>query len=792
MPNELTEQQSSTLRFRREVADRFGILPNFFCSADAAPGLVEELWKFAKSAYLDSPLPSLFKERLFVHLSRFCEIRYCIIRHVGFLIGQGRPAGDADAGPETIEQVTELLRRPLPEGPALARALERLERVSLGDRFPEPRTECETDLFDALTVMFLSPRDAAHARAAVRAAVGGATFELLVAYLAFIRTAHYWTEMHPELTYEPDMADIMRGNGVLADLLLDTSEAELVQGGVRLRETLNDLKRVEVALVESESRHAFLLRLGDALRPLVDPMAIQGEASRLLGERLLTDRAYYADIDDAQGQILVERSFVRAGVSSMVGRYSLCDFNWVGPALRTGGPVVVADTRTSPLIPDADRPAVAAVGVGAFVAAPLIRDGRLVAALSVSDLSPRAWTPQEVELIKETARRTWDAIERARAEEQLRDANARKDEFLAMLAHELRNPLAPIRTGLELIRRGGDTVVAVERVRGMMERQVGHMVRLIDDLLDVSRITSGKIVLQREPTSLGSLVRSAVEANRAAMADKRIDLRVELPEDDCVIDADPTRFVQILSNLLHNAAKFTDNDGSVRISAKISRPTDDGIPQVSISVVDSGIGMSPELLPRVFDLFTQGDVPSSQPGLGIGLALAHRLVELHDGRLDARSEGHGRGSEFVIHLPLATTQSISATESRVDEQPLERRVLVVDDNQDAANAMAMLVEEMGGDARVAYDGESALEMLQEYRPEVILLDIGMREPDGYETCQRIRRVLGNGVLLVALTGYGQEQDREKATRAGFNAHLTKPTDGTALAGVLAYPASCLK
>ena len=324
-----------------------------------------------------------------------------------------------------------------------------------------------------------------------------------MAYLAFIRTAHYWTEMHPELTYEPDMAEILRGYGELADLLLDTSEAELVQGGVRLRETLNHLKRVEVALQESESRHAFLLRLGDALRLLVDPMAIQGEASRLLGERLLTDRAYYAEIDEAQGYILVERNFVRAGVSSMVGRYSLSDFNWVGPTFRMGGPVVVADTRTSPLIPDADRPAVAAIGVGAFVAAPLIRDGRLVAALCVSDLSPRAWTPEEVELVKETAERTWEAIERARAEEQLREANARKDEFLAMLAHELRNPLAPIRTGLELIRRGGDTVVAVERVRGMMERQVGHMVRLIDDLLDVSRITSGKIVLQREPTLLG-------------------------------------------------------------------------------------------------------------------------------------------------------------------------------------------------------------------------------------------------------------------------------------------------
>ena len=787
MTDELTQQQSSTLRFKREVADRFGVLPNFFCSADAAPGLVEELWKFAKSAYLDSPLPSLFKERLFVHLSRFCEVRYCIVRHVGFLIGQGRPAGDADAATETVEQVIEMLRRPVPEGPALAKVFDRLERVSLGGRLPEPRTECETDLFDALTIMFLSPRDSARARAAVRTAVGAATFELLVAYLAFIRTAHYWTEMHPDLTFEPDMAEIMRGYGELADLLLDTSEADLVQGGVRLRETLNHLKRVEVALEESESRHAFLLRLGDALRLLGDPMAIQGEASRLVGERLLADRAYYAEIDEAQGCLLVEQNFVRHGVPRVVGRYLLCDFNWVGPTFRMGVPAIVADTRTSSLIADADRPAVAAVGVGASVAAPLIRDGRLVAALCVTDLSPRAWTPEEVELVKETAERTREAIERARAEESLREANTRKDEFLAMLAHELRNPLAPIRTGLELIRRGGDSVVAVERVREMMERQVGHMVRLIDDLLDVSRITSGKIALQRDPTSLESLVHSAVEANREAMAVKHIELDVELPKGSCVIDVDPTRFVQILSNLLHNAAKFTNHGGSVRISAKITQPPSDVIPHVSISVVDSGIGISAELLPRVFDLFTQGETRSSQPGLGIGLALAHRLVELHGGRLVARSEGQGRGSKFVIDLPLGTTQSVSVIETRSDEQRLERRILVIDDNQDAANATAMLVEEMGGESRVVYDGESALGMLQEYQPEVILLDIGMRGLDGYETCQRIRRVLGDRVLLVALTGFGQEQDKEKATRAGFDAHLTKPADEAALARILAYP-----
>jgi signal transduction histidine kinase len=785
--NELSLPQSSTLRFRREVADRLGVLPNFFCSADAAPGLVEELWKFAKSAYLDSPLPSLLKERLFVHLSRFCEVRYCIVRHVGFLIGQGRPAGDAAAGAETVEQVIEMLRRPVPHGAALTKVLERLEGLSLDGRLPEPRSEREADLFDALTIMFLSPRDSARARGAVRAAAGDGTFELLVAYLAFVRTAHYWTEMHPELTYEPDMAELLRGHGELADLLLDTSEAERVHGGARLRDTLNHLQRVEVALLESESRHTFLLRLGDAIRLLVDPTAIQGEASRLLGERLATDRAYYAEIDETLGHILVDQNFCRTGVPSIVGRYALG--NWVRVTFRMGGPVVVADTSTSPLIPETDRPALAAVGGGAFVAAPLIRDGRLVAALCVADLAPRVWSPEEVELVSDTAERTWEAIERARAEGQLRDADARKDEFLATLAHELRNPLAPIRTGLELIRHAGDTADSVERVRGMMERQLGHMVHLIDDLLDVSRITSGKIALQREPTPLKGLVHSAVEANRAALAAKHLVLSVELPTDPCVLEVDPTRFVQILSNVLHNAVKFTDNGGSIGISAKITGPTSDVMPHVTISVVDSGIGMSPELLPRVFDLFTQGATHRSEPGLGIGLALARRLVELHAGRLDARSEGPGRGSEFVLELPLTTTQSVAGTVAHADEQRLERLVLVIDDNQDAADAMAMLIEEMGGEARVAYDGDSALKMLQEYQPEAILLDIEMRGLDGYETCQRIRRVLGNQVLIVALTGFGQDRDKEKATRAGFDAHITKPTNAAALAGILACRAS---
>jgi CheY-like chemotaxis protein len=230
--------------------------------------------------------------------------------------------------------------------------------------------------------------------------------------------------------------------------------------------------------------------------------------------------------------------------------------------------------------------------------------------------------------------------------------------------------------------------------------------------------------------------------------------------------------------------QFTDDGGSIRISAMTPQPTSDATRHVSISVADSGIGISPELLPRVFDLFTQGETRSSKPGLGIGLALARRLVELHDGRLDAHSEGQGRGSEFVIQMPLAARQSVSATKRQADDHQLQRRILVVDDNHDAADATAMLIDAMGGDAKVAYDGESALEMLPQCQPEVVLLDIGMPGLDGYETCRQMRRVLGDQVLLVALTGFGQEQDKAKATRAGFDAHLTKPADGAALTAIL--------
>jgi len=730
--------------FRREVADRFGVLPNFFCSADAAPGLIEELWTFARAAYLDSPLPSLFKERLFVHLSRFCRVRYCIVRHVGFLIGQGRPAGDARAPVDTVDHVVELLRRPVPENTSLAASLDRLERIPAGSPMPAARSEFEGDLFDALTVIFLWPPAANRARAAVRAAVGDATFELLIAYLAFIRTAHYWTEAHPQLEYEADVRTLLGGNAELAGLLMDTSEAELIEGGLRLRETLQSLERARTELRDSEQQfRSFVTAASDVLYRM---SADWREMHLLHGKGFLTDtlssssswlETYIPDSD---------KSLVQMAIAEAIRTKDM--FQLEHRVIRADGAIGWTSSRALPFLNER---------------------GDIVEWLgAASDITERKRSEEALRV----------------SEEQLRDADRRKNEFLAMLAHELRNPLAPIRTGLELIRVAGNTPAAVERIRGMMDRQIRHMVRLIDDLMDVSRITSGKIQLQREPTPLSSVVDSAIEANRAAMTTKNIELSVALPESPCVLDVDPTRFVQILSNLLHNATKFTEYGGAIRIAGHVSGADASGPGELTLSVSDSGAGISGEFVPRVFELFSQGDGASSQPGLGIGLALTRQLVEMHGGVIDVRSDGPGRGSEFMIRMSLSKEPPHAHPPEAIGSDGIDCRVVVIDDNRDAAELMAMLVEQLGGECSTAYDGESGFREVVTHRPDVVLLDIGMPGFDGYSTCREIRSELGNDVLIVAVTGYGQAHDKEASARAGFDAHLIKPTDSISLAKLL--------
>ncbi|HET7202144.1 MAG TPA: ATP-binding protein [Steroidobacteraceae bacterium] len=370
-------------------------------------------------------------------------------------------------------------------------------------------------------------------------------------------------------------------------------------------------------------------------------------------------------------------------------------------------------------------------------------------------------------------------------EERLREADRRKDEFIAMLAHELRNPLAPIRTGLQVIQRAPGRVREVSRLGEIMERQVTHMVRLIDDLLDVSRITSGKLVLQRQPSLLQDLVAGAVDANRSSIAAGGLELVVRVPEEPLLLDVDPTRFLQVVSNLLNNAAKFTPAGGRIELVARL-----EGDPEASrlvLAVSDTGIGIAPGMLQRVFEMFMQAEptLQRSNAGLGIGLALARQLVEMHGGTLVAQSDGPGRGSTFTLQMPLGRPQVVRHAPDAVAATAPNcvRRVLIVDDNEDAAEALAMLVTDLGGAACTANDGRSSLERIVDFEPEIVLLDLGMPGMDGYETCRRMREA-GSRAYIVALTGWGQQKDRHQVLRSGFDAHLTKPADPAQLEELL--------
>ena len=368
-----------------------------------------------------------------------------------------------------------------------------------------------------------------------------------------------------------------------------------------------------------------------------------------------------------------------------------------------------------------------------------------------------------------------DITERVRAETALKDADRRKDEFLATLAHELRNPLAPIRNGLHLLRKAGSQEETAERVRSMMERQVDHLVRLVDDLLEISRITSGKIELRKERADLAAVVADAVEMNRALIDTSRLDLRVALPDDRLLLDGDPIRLTQIFANLLNNAAKYTDPGGRIEIAGERA------VGHAVVSVVDTGVGIPKEMLPHVFSLFAQaGDLQDRfKGGLGIGLALVRNLVELHGGSVEAHSEGEGRGARFVVRLPLSPGTDTAAPRSRteVSQARASRRVLIVDDMPDVADSLALLLESLGANVRVANSGAEGLAACAEFAPDMVFLDIGMPGMDGFETAGRMREMpTGRKATLVALTGWGEETTRKRVKDAGFDRHITKPAD----------------
>jgi CheY-like chemotaxis protein len=370
-----------------------------------------------------------------------------------------------------------------------------------------------------------------------------------------------------------------------------------------------------------------------------------------------------------------------------------------------------------------------------------------------------------------------DGAELRRRLREAEAASRAKDEFLAVLGHELRNPLSPILTVLELMRlRGGDAFI---RERAIIERQVQHLVRIVSDLLDVSRVSQGKLVLNKRPLELIDVVFRAIEMASPLVEQRGHRLIVKVPEAGLRIEADETRLAQVVGNILTNAARYTPEGGRIRVTAR----RDDG--HVVLCVADSGIGMRPEVLSRIFDLFVQEEHgrKSSHEGLGIGLSIAKGLVELHGGTIAARSDGEGRGSEFEIRLPLAAAgdPAVHRAETAPAESRAGKRVLVVDDNRDGAELLEEVFRALGHNTRLAYDGEGALELAREFRPEIAFLDIGLPVMDGYQLARRMRAAPGlQEVRLVAVTGFGQEADRGRAREAGFDEHLVKPVEIEAL------------
>ncbi|HTW38361.1 MAG TPA: response regulator [Steroidobacteraceae bacterium] len=388
-----------------------------------------------------------------------------------------------------------------------------------------------------------------------------------------------------------------------------------------------------------------------------------------------------------------------------------------------------------------------------------------------------------------------EIAERARIEQQLKQADRHKDEFLAMLAHELRNPLAPIRNAVQIMRRTALEDAQFVWTREVIERQLSSLTRLVDDLLDVSRITRGKINISREPLELGAVIAGAVETVQPLIAEKNHQLELDVPDPAVSLEGDLTRLTQVVGNILANAAKYTDSGGRITLCGR-----KDG-PSVEIRVRDSGIGIAPDQLPRIFDLFTQAERVDERArgGLGIGLALVRRLVELHGGTVSAASDGPGRGAEFLVRLPRrldaarssveltaapagngsAPVGAIPATAEPPDLAAVSarRRILIVDDNRDALESLAALMEMAGHLVSTAADGELALALARDFQPDLVLLDLGLPKLDGYEVARRIRREpWGKSLVLVALTGWGQETDRRRTRETGFDSHLVKPLD----------------
>ena len=414
------------------------------------------------------------------------------------------------------------------------------------------------------------------------------------------------------------------------------------------------------------------------------------------------------------------------------------------------------------------------IALGRLAIHPLVARGRQLGALLVGASSARRFSSADLASIGDIAGRTAIALDNALLYSKIQSADQRKDEFLAMLAHELRNPLAPIRSAVAVMHHVGTQAPLMTWSRQVIDRQVEHLTRLVDDLLDVSRLTQGKIRLEKEAVGLDSIIDRALEVSRPAIDGHRHKLQVKLPPAPVMLDADPVRLAQVFANLLNNAAKYTPEEGEIAVGAQVRGD------KVLVSIKDNGCGIPHDMLPQIFDLFTQANrsLARSEGGLGIGLTLARNLVEKHGGRLEAHSDGPGNGSEFTVELPmLAEVSQNSAKQLAARGVAGSRRILLIDDNNDANETMGALLGLWGHEVRTALDGTTALQVAVEFGPDLIFCDLGLPGMDGYEVVRRLReRMLDAIPVIVALTGYGRDEDRLLTSEAGFDGHLVKPVE----------------
>jgi len=1135
-PSRNSNTEDGRASVHAEVEDRFGVLPNFFRLAPDSPEIAENLWGFAKFGYLDNPLPSLFKERLFVYLSQFCDVRYCIARHVGFLVGLGRPAGDLKAEPETVEQIVRLLQRPIPTGEELQAYREFCESHETPlENIPGAESEAERAIFACATHVFRQTSEASKCLDALRWILGPVLSQHLLVFLTFVQTAHFWTRVHPELRTEHDIEHLLNIHEALASCVLQNPEAEdetaqlIVRELEELRRERDEAELLSVTLasigdaviatdaqgnvtrvnrvaerltgwsseeavgkqlstvfriVNQSTRktvenpalralrdgtivglanHTILIARDGSERYIDDSAApIQNEQGDILGAVLVfrdisekyqaeaklreselryrlvgqaandaiwdwdlatnqvtwneglqtrfhftadqidSDAQWWIDhihpgdrdriaqhihaaIDGGEGLWQNQYRFQRAdgtyasvfdrgrivhdddgnptrmvgsmldlteklkteselrearsrlestlaaaevgtwefdpirntvksdsnlarmfGVTEEEEKTGFLEFylkaihpddkervsktiqkalaeddtyeteyrllhsegglRWVvargrverdetGRAIRLPGVVVDISERkrAERALQKSEQQlhlALDAGELGAWNVEPaidqLVADERCRRILSgssapltledafatihpedqqrVRDAAEAATRPEnpipfaeeyrvvhangDVRWIFGKGRATFEQTEQGprvttfdgtvmdvtrqrelREELQLvaarlSEADRRKDEFLATLAHELRNPLAPIRTGLEIMRLSQNDPETIEEIRVTMERQTQQLIALVDDLLDVSRITTGKLELRKCRVKLSDVIQSALESSQPFIVESGHELTVSKIEEEVYLEADPNRLVQVLSNLLNNSTKYTPEGGDIELAAVRQGS------EVVLTVSDNGIGIPPDMLDHIFEMFAQIDRPEEKgyTGLGIGLSLVKSLVEMHDGRVEVHSDGPGQGSAFRVFLPVlepAVDSELAAQSNSVSSSSGKLKVLVVDDNNAAATMLSIVVKMLGNEVMTAHDGQEAIDTGMQFRPHVILMDIGMPILNGYEAARRIRQLpWGENIQLIALTGWGQEEDRARTRDAGFDHHLVKPAEPSELQELL--------